>query len=168
MNTNFGLLGKQFTIPIIWALNIGSILTFLFSGIIMLIYSVIPTKSYSKDLLSFAYKKPLYSVVFCVIFLFAATFFVQTILGVGIPLTGNTTAILSSNSLPFGLTKDLPNINLSFPVSAAFQWPFWLAITAAALCICARIYHRKLSATHKIAPVTTEAPATPTVTSAST
>ena len=28
MNTNFGLLGNQFTIPLISALNIGSILTF--------------------------------------------------------------------------------------------------------------------------------------------
>ena len=58
VNTNFGLLGTQFTVPIIWALNIGSILTFLTSGIIMLIYSLVPTRSYSKDLLSFAYKKP--------------------------------------------------------------------------------------------------------------
>src|SRR5665647_1576950 len=73
MNTNFGLLGTQFTIPIIWALNIGSILTFLISGIIMLIYSVIPTRSYSKELLDFAYKKPLYSVVFSVVGLLIIT-----------------------------------------------------------------------------------------------
>ena len=159
MNTNFGLLGKQFTIPIIWALNIGSILTFLFSGIIMLIYSVIPTKSYSKDLLGFAYKKPLYAVVFSVVGLLIITLIAQAALGIGIPLMGTATVIL-----PAAMTM---GVNISVLVSAAFQWPFWLAITAAALCISARIYHRKLSATPKIAPLTTEAPATPTVTSAS-
>ena len=159
MNTNFGLLGTQFTIPIIWALNIGSILTFLFSGIIMLIYSVIPTKSYSKDLLGFAYKKPLYAVVFSVVGLLIITLIAQAALGIGIPLMGTATVIL-----PAAMTM---GVNISVLVSAAFQWPFWLAITAAALCISARIYHRKLSATPKIAPLTTEAPATPTVTSAS-
>jgi hypothetical protein len=160
MNTNFGLLGTQFTIPLIWALNIGSILTFLTSGIIMLIYSVIPTKSYSKELLGYAYKKPLYSVVFSVVGLLIITLIAQAALGISIPLMGTAMIIL-----PAAFTM---GVNISVLLSAAFQWPFWLAITAAALCISARIYHRKLSATPKIAPVTTEAPATPTVTSAST
>ena len=159
MNTNFGLLGTQFTIPIIWALNIGSILTFLFSGIIMLIYSVIPTKSYSKELLGFAYKKPLYSVVFSVVGLLIITLIAQAAIGISIPLMGKAMIIL-----PSAFTM---GVNISVLVSAAFQWPFWLAITAAILCISARIYHRKLSATPKIAPVTTEAPATPAVASAS-
>ena len=49
VNTNFGLFGgAQFTIPLIWALNIISILTFTACGLVMLIYSVNPTKSYSK------------------------------------------------------------------------------------------------------------------------
>lgn len=159
MNTNFGLLGTQFTIPIIWALNIGSILTFLISGIIMLIYSVIPTRSYSKELLDFAYKKPLYSVVFSVVGLLIITLIAQASLGISIPLMGTATIIL-----PSAFTM---GVNISVLVSAAFQWPLWLAITAAALCISARIYHRKLSATPKQAPAPTEAPATPTITSAS-
>jgi hypothetical protein len=159
MNTNFGLLGTQFTIPIIWALNIGSILTFLISGIIMLIYSVIPTRSYSKELLDFAYKKPLYSVVFSVVGLLIITLIAQAALGISIPLMGTATIIL-----PSAFTM---GVNISVLVSAAFQWPLWLAITAAALCISARIYHRKLSAIPKQAPAPTEAPATPTITSAS-
>jgi hypothetical protein len=54
MYTNFGLLGTHFAIPLLYALNIGSILTFLCSGIIMLIYSLAPTKSYAKELLDFS------------------------------------------------------------------------------------------------------------------
>jgi hypothetical protein len=155
VNTNFGLLGTQFTIPIILALNIVSVLTFLTSGIIMLIYAVIPTKSYSKDLLSFAYRKPLYSVVLCIISLLIATLAVQAALGINIPLTGTATVILPS-SLTMG-------INISVLIYTAFQWPFWLVVAAAGLCIAARIYHVKLSSTPKQASTaTTITPATPT------
>jgi hypothetical protein len=155
VNTNFGLLGTQFTIPIILALNIVSVLTFLTSGIIMLIYAVIPTKSYSKDLLSFAYRKPLYSVVLCIISLLIATLAVQAALGINIPLTGTATVILPS-SLTMG-------INISVLIYTAFQWPFWLVVVAAGLCIAARIYHVKLSSTPKQASTaTTITPATPT------
>jgi hypothetical protein len=153
MNTNFGLLGTQFTIPLIYALNLGSILTFLFSGIIMLIYAVIPTKPYSKDLLGFSWKKPLYSVIFSVVGLSIIILIAQTVLGISIPLMGTGTIILPS-SLTMG-------INISVLVSAAFQWPFWLAIVAASLCICARIYHRKLSSTPKQTLATTAATPAP-------
>ena len=147
VNTNFGLLGTQFTIPLIWALNLVSILTFLASGIIMLIYAVIPTKPYSKDLLSFAYRKPLYAVVLCIVGLLIITFAVQAALGISIPLTGTASVILPS-SLTMG-------VNISMIMSAAFQWPFYLAIVAAGLCITARIYHTKLSPTPKQAPAAT-------------
>ena len=63
VNTNFGLFGAQFTLPLIWALNLVSVLTFTASGIVMLFYSLMPTKSYSKQLLAFSYKKPLFSLV---------------------------------------------------------------------------------------------------------
>ena len=153
MNTNFGLLGTQFTIPLIYALNIGSILTFLCSGIIMLVYSVIPTKPYAKDLLGFSWRKPLYSVIFSVVGLSIIILIAQTVLGISIPLMGTGTIILPS-SLTMG-------VNISVLVSAAFQWPFWLAIVAASLCICARIYHRKLCSTPKQSPATTAATPAP-------
>jgi hypothetical protein len=38
VNTNFGLFGAQFTIPLIWALNLVSVLTFTASGLVMLLY----------------------------------------------------------------------------------------------------------------------------------
>jgi len=136
MNTNFGLLGTQFTIPLIYALNIGSILAFLFSGTFMLIYSVLPMKPYAKDLLGFAWKKPLYSIIFSVAGLAIIILIAQMVLGMQIPLMGTAEVILPSN---FTM-----GASISVLVSSAFQWPFWLAVTAAALCVCARIYHRKL------------------------
>ncbi len=137
MNTNFGLLGTQFTIPLIYALNIGSILTFLFSGTIMLIYSVMPTKPYAKDLLGFSWKKPLYAIIFSVAGLAVIILIVQTILGLNIPLVGTGQIILPS--------QYTMGANISVLVSSAFQWPLYLAGVAAGLCIIARIYHRKVA-----------------------
>jgi hypothetical protein len=147
LNTNFGLLDTQFTLPIIWALNVASILAFLSSGIVMAIYAVVPTKSYSKDLLSYAYRKPLYAVVFSIIGLLIATFAAKAALGIDIPLAGTSTVMLPSSLMA--------GIDISVLISSAFLWPFWLAIIAAGLCIAARIYHIKLSSFPKQAPAAT-------------
>src|SRR5208282_4153308 len=93
VNTNFGLFGTQFTVPLIWALNIISILTFTTSGMIMLIYSLNPTKSYSKHLLGFSYKKPLYALISFVAGLIAIIM-IAGFLGMSIPLMGSTTLAL--------------------------------------------------------------------------
>jgi hypothetical protein len=138
-NTNFGVLDTSFTIPFIWALNIVSILTLLASGIAMLIYSLIPRKSYSKHLLGFGYKKPLFTVLFFVIGLVIITVILQAVLRINVPLMGSTTSTLP---IPF-----VSGVTLSFLLTAAFQWSFWLAVVAAALCIAARLYHRKVAPT---------------------
>jgi len=137
----------QFNVPLIWALNLTGTLTFLTSGIIMLIYAVTPTKSYSKDLLSFAYRKPLYAIVLFVAGLLIATFAMKPAFGISIPLTGTATV-----NLPSSLTL---GTNVSIFVLAALQWPFWLAITTTGLCITARVYHPKLSSTPKQEPKAT-------------
>ncbi|MCL2256662.1 MAG: hypothetical protein FWC14_00440 [Candidatus Bathyarchaeota archaeon] len=136
MNTNFGLLGAHFTIPLISALNIGSILTFLCSGIIMLIYSMAPTKPYAKDLLDFAWKKPLYSVITSTLCLSLIVLVAHAIFDMAIPLVGTATVIL-----PEQFTTE--DVGVIVKATAAFQWPLYLAITAAILCIIARIYHKK-------------------------
>jgi len=94
VNTNFGFLDTSFTIPFIWALNIVSILSLLASGIAMLIYSIIPRKSYSKHLLGFGYKKPLYTVLFFIIGLVVTTIILQAVLSINVPLMGSTTSTL--------------------------------------------------------------------------
>jgi len=137
VNTNFGIFGTQLTIPMIWALNLITILTFSASGLIMLIYSLIPAKPYAKHLLGFSWKKPLYSVVsfavgLVIILLLAGHF------GVYLPLNGSSTVTLPGSIMPQGAT-------VSALVSAAFQLPFYLAIAAAALCVGARFYHSQVA-----------------------
>ena len=139
VNTNFGVLDTSFTIPFILALNIVSILTLLASGIAMLIYSLIPRKSYSKHLLGFGYKKPLFTVLFFVIGLVVTTVILQAVLSLNVPLMGSTTSTLP---IPF-----VSGVTLSVLLSAGFQWSFWLAVVAAALCIAARLYHGKVAPT---------------------
>ena len=138
VNMNLGFLDASFTIPFIWALNIVSILTLLVSGIAMLIYSILPRKSYSMHLLGFGYKKPLFTVLFFIIGLIATTMICQAVLNLNIPLMGSTTSTLP---IPF-----VSGITLTVLLSAGFQWSFWLAIVAAALCIAARLYHGKVAA----------------------
>jgi hypothetical protein len=160
VNTNFGLFGgAQFTVPLIWALNLISILTFTACGLVMLIYSVNPTKPYSKHLLAFSYKKPLYALIS-----FAAVLVIIVIiagfLGMSIPLMGSTTLTLPTQFI----SSDL---SISALVSGNFQLPFYLAIVAAALCIAARLYHKKLAKIPKTTPETAPSPTETTSTSVS-
>ena len=153
LNTNFDLIGNSFTIPLIWALNLGSILYLAAAGIVMLIYSVNPTKLYSKRLLSFSYRKPLYYSVFFVVGIVVLTLIVSSIFKLGIPVIGSAKA-----TLPSSMTQ---GINISIMLSSTFLWPFWLAVVSAAFCIAARFYHTKINPTAPpaIAP-TTMAPST--------
>jgi hypothetical protein len=140
-NTNFDLLGTTFTIPLIWALNAVSLLSLVASSVAMMVYSIRPTKSYSKHLLGFAYKKPLYLLLLFVSILFALTLLAQAVFSFNVPLTGSTTS-----TLPTSFTHDT---TVNVLLSAAFQWPFWLAMVAAGLCVAARIYHKRIIATQK-------------------
>lgn len=137
VNTNFGFLDAVFTIPFIWALNIIGLLTLLLSGVAMLVYSVMPTKSFSKPLLDFGYKKPLFTFLFFIIGLLIVTVILQAVLSINLPLMGSAT---STVPIPFA-----SGITLSVLLSAGFQWSFWLAAVAAGLCIAARLYHKKVA-----------------------
>jgi hypothetical protein len=136
INMNFGLFGSQFTIPLLWALNIGIILTFAAAGIILLIYSVVPTKSYAKDLLGFSYKKPIYAFVFFLAGLVALVA-VAGVLNVNVPLMG-----VADVSLPTSITM---GATISAAVSATFLLPFWLSVITVALCIATRLYHPRIT-----------------------
>jgi len=150
MNTNFGLLSLQFTIPLIWAWNLASILTFVAAGLVMLLYSVIPTKSYSKELLGFSYKKPIYALISFVAGLLVLVA-IASFLGVSIPVMGTSNVALPTQFMPMGAS-------ISVLVSGSFQLPFWLAIVAAALCIAARLYHRRVAKVPKTGPETAASP----------
>ncbi|MFC1487631.1 hypothetical protein ACFLRN_08105 [Thermoproteota archaeon] len=137
LNTNFNFIGDSFTIPLIMALNIASIISLSAGGIVMLIYSIKPQKSYSNRLLSFAYKKPLYSVLLFVIGLLLITILVKSLFSIDVPLSGSVTS-----TLPTDMTQ---GVTLSVQMNAEFLWPFLLATLSAGLCIAARVYHKKIA-----------------------
>lgn len=136
--TNFGVFGDQFTVPIIWVLNLISILTFTASGLIMLIYSLIPTKPYAKHLLGFAYRKPLWAVLGFVIGL-VAIILIAGNFGVHLPINGSA---MITVSLPSSLSN---GATVTALVSGSLEISFWLAIAAAALCIGARFFHGRFA-----------------------
>jgi len=136
LNTNLNFAGDTFTVPLVWALNIASIILLLAGGIALLIYSLYPKKPYSKKLLGFGYRKPLYSLI---LFLFGLVFIImipKMAFGIDIPLIGSIRA-----DVPQTFTQE---ISVSVLINASFQWTFVLAIAAVALCLAARLYHNKV------------------------
>ncbi len=136
VNTTIEGMGSTFTIPLIWALNVASLLSLAAGGAVMLAYSLRPAKPYSNKLLRFAYNKPLLSVAFFAVSLLALTLAVRGILGFDLPLMGS-----ASVKFPESMTM---GTSVSVLVSAGFLWPFWLAVVTAGLCLAARFYHRRV------------------------
>jgi hypothetical protein len=159
MYTNFNLIGNSFTVPLLFAINLSCVLLSLAGGIVMLIYSVKPTKPYAKRLLGFSYKTPLVFVLVFLTGLIALTFLIQTLFSFGVPLIGT-----AQINLPSYLTQGM---NVSVLLSAGFLWPFYLAVASAILCVAARLYHKRImppASTTRPAPspvVTTTAPVAP-------
>jgi hypothetical protein len=137
VNFNFSFFNTMLTVPMIWALNIASLLTLLAGGIALVVYAVIPQKSYSKQILGFGYKKPLYAVILFIIELLVLYFSATMISGISFPIMGQGVLSLPASLAPGG-------ISISVAVSTAFGWTFFFAITVAVLCIVARFYHRKI------------------------
>ena len=142
VNLNLALMGNSLIFPLIYALNIASAITLVVGGMIMIIYGLKPNKPYSKKLLGWGYKKPLYAVILFSAGLIAMFFLVPHFSGFTIPLTGS-----SSLSLPQGMAPDGTNISVN--VSAGFGWPFYFAIVVAGLCVVTRVYHRKIGVADK-------------------
>jgi hypothetical protein len=136
MYTNFNLIGNAFTVPLLVALNIASILFMTAGGIAMLIYSIKPTRPYSKRLLGFGYTKPLISVLLFLGVLIALQQIIKIMVNLDIPLYGSATSVLPHSTTYGAIVTVL--------ISTNFQWPFYLAATAAGLCIAARFYHKKI------------------------
>jgi hypothetical protein len=138
VNLNLALMGNSLIFPLIYALNIATAITLAAGGIIMIIYGLKPNKPYSKKLLGWGYKKPLYAVILFSTGLIALFFLVPHFSGFTIPLTGS-----SSLSLPQGMAPDGTSISVN--VSTGFGWPFYFAIVVAGLCVVTRVYHRKIA-----------------------
>ncbi len=136
INLNFGILGTAVNIPLIWALNMVTLLSLLAGGIIMIIYAILPAKPYAKKLLGFGYNKPLMAVILFVIELIVLSLSAKALLGINFPLIGP-----AKLQFPQSMTG---GVSVGVDVAAAFEWPFYFAIAVAALCVAARLYHGKL------------------------
>jgi hypothetical protein len=147
VNFNFALFNTLLTVPILWALNIACLLTLLAGGVAMLVYSVLPNKSYSKQILGFGYKKPFYALILFIVELLILYFSATMLTGMSFPLIGSTMLALPSALAPGG-------ISVSVVVSAAFGWTFYLAVAVVVLCIAARVFHRKVSASPPVSTST--------------
>lgn len=146
VNFNFELFNTMLTVPIIWALNIAALLTLLAGGIAMLLYSIMPTKSYAEKILGFGYKKPFYALMLFLIELGILYTSATVLTGLSFPLMGASVLSLPSSIAPGG-------ISVSVAVSAGFGWTFYLAITVVVLCIGTRIFHGKVVKASAGAPV---------------
>ena len=113
----------------------------------MLIYSLRPDKSYSKKLLGFGYKQPLFAVIFFVVELIALTIVAKTVGGFDIPLMGSGVLQIPQSMMQGS------GINVTVSVLAAFEWPFYFAVVVAGLCITTRLYHLKMKTTEASSPI---------------
>jgi hypothetical protein len=157
VNFNMALLGQTLNQPLVWAMNLAGILTLLVAGIIMIIYSAKPNKSYSKKLLGFSYNKPLFAVIMFVAELLIMYFAVKGLVGLEVPVVGS-----SLIQLPSSMTGG--NVTISVMAGGSFLWPFYFAIAVSALCIAARLYHKKVVTPLALVPVTTMASVASTTT----
>jgi hypothetical protein len=134
--TDFNIVGNAFTVPLLLAMNVASVLFMTAGGVAILAYSVLPSKSYAKRLLGFGYSKPLFSLVVFVVLLVALQQILRMTVNLNVPLFGSATSVLPQ-SITSGTTVTLL-------MQAEFQWPFYLAIASAGLCLAARFYHKKI------------------------
>jgi hypothetical protein len=139
VNLNMSHSGASIAIPLVLALNIACLLTLLAGGITLTIYALKPTKPYSKQLLGFGYKKPIYTLVAFIAILIAVPIIIHVFIGISVPVNGS--AIVSPNGS-----------NQSASVSAVLNWPFYFAFVVTGLSIAARFYHRSLSKSTLVTP----------------
>jgi hypothetical protein len=135
VNFSMALFGETLNQPLIWAMNMVGILTLLSAGIIMIVYSVMPNKSYSKKLLGYGYNKPVFAVVMFAAELIVMYYSVTALAGFAFPNMGSSTL-----GIPAGDT-----VSVSMTATGSLMWPFYFAIAVAALCVFARIYHGKIA-----------------------
>jgi hypothetical protein len=155
LNFNVNLFGSNsITVPLILAFNLICLLTLLSGALVLIIYAVKPNKSYSKKLLGFGWKKPLYAVILFVVEIVGLILVANMFGGLNLPINGSATVQPPSGMLPSG-------VNFGVSVLAAFQWPFYLSIVVAGLCVAARLYHRTIPLETAVPPATQPQYSTP-------
>jgi len=159
--TSFKVLGVSYVIPIISAINVGLAALFVASGMALIIYTIKQEKGYSKHLLSFGWKRPLYVVVGFVAMLALSLYVAPLVVNAIarsvvaptpiVPLTGLSMIRLPNNVL------NIP-AQVSITVTTTFTHSFFLGVVAAALSIAARAYHRRTLSANKLTKAETLGP----------
>lgn len=144
LNTYFSFLGITFLVPLLTAINISCLLLLSISAALMIVYSVNPTKKYSRQLLSWSYKSPLIMpitfVVVIVAFSMLSSFIANQYAHINFTLPIMGTSVIQ---VPSELLGGLSGVQIGVDVSGAFQWTFFLAIAAAVLCTATRVHARR-------------------------
>jgi len=147
--TNFGVLRLNFVVPVLFAINVAAIALFTASGVIFIIYAFKPTKSYSKHLLSYGWKRPVYTIIGFIVVLMVILYVVPGVVNsmghstIPVPL-----APLMGSSLirlPSGVFDNSNSIQIGITVITTFEYTFYLGLVATALGIVARIYHGRIA-----------------------
>jgi len=165
--TNFNVLRLNFVVPVLFALNIGTMVLFAVSGVVFIIYAVMPAKRYSKHLLSYGWKRPLYTLIVfmavLMLILYVAPHVINAMSHTSVipvplvPIIGSSKIQIPSNIFGGGSNS----VQIGVTMNSTFEYTFYLAVVAAALGIVARIYHRRIVSNVIIpapAAVTTSAP----------
>jgi hypothetical protein len=144
LSTN--VMGYNLALPIVMVISLMFIALLVSAGIVLIIYSIMPTKPYSKRLLGFAYKKPLGTLIAFIVLMLLVTN-TGTILGMMLGSSNLSGADLDvpwlgakTLTLPSSMTQGTIR---GIAISAELEWTFWLAVSVAALCVAARLYHKK-------------------------
>lgn len=145
LSTN--ILGYSVALPIIVAVGWMFMVLLVSAGVVLVFYSIVPSKPYSKRLLGFGYKKPLGTLIAFLVLLVLMTNS-GTIFGM---MLGSSSLSGADLNVPWTGTKtlQLPSSMTQgevggIIVSAEFGWTFWLAVVVGGLCVVARLYHKKL------------------------
>jgi len=155
--TNFSVLRLNLVIPILFAINIATTALFTASGVIFIIYSFKPTKSYSKHLLSYGWKRPLYTIIGFIVVMMVILYVAPDVINsmahtsaVPVPLV----PLIGSSviQLPSGMFGNSNSIQIGITVITTFEYTFYLGVAAAALGIVARIYHRRMVSNAVVSP----------------
>jgi len=150
--TSFKVFGVSYVIPIIFVLNVGLTALFVASGIALVVYTIEQEKGYSKHLLSFGWRRPLYVVVGFVAVLVLSLHVIPLVVNTiaravevstpMVPLMGSSIIRLPSNVL------NIP-AQVSITVTTTFTHSFFLGVATVALAITTRACHRRMSSANK-------------------
>jgi len=134
------VLGVDCTAPLMLALNVGTLSSYMVGGAALIICALRPMEGYSRHLLAFGWKRPVYTLagftvalaaVRCIVPLVAAKYGCPSL---AFPLVGSSAVQLPSGPFKASITVE---------ATASFTHSFLLGAAAAALSVLSRIRCRK-------------------------